>query len=66
LKGSRITNLKELRFSAANGVWRLVFAFDRNRVALLLAIGDKRGVSEPRFYRDLIARAEARWNMRGV
>ena len=43
LKGSRIANLKELRFSAEGGVWRLAFAFDRRRVAVLLAIGNKRG-----------------------
>jgi hypothetical protein len=61
LKGSRIANLKELRFSAGGGVWRVAFAFDRTRTALLLAIGDKRGKSERRFYAGLIAKAEARW-----
>ena len=62
LKGSRIPNLKELRFSADGGVWRVAFAFDRHRVAVLLVAGDKRGGNEARFYRRLIATAEARWD----
>lgn len=61
LKGSRIVNLKELRFTAGDGVWRVAFAFDGNRIAVLLAAGDKSGVSEARFYRTLIATAERRW-----
>ena len=28
LKGSRHANMKELRFDAANDVWRVAFAFD--------------------------------------
>jgi hypothetical protein len=28
LKGSRHANMKELRFDAADGVWRIAFAFD--------------------------------------
>ena len=31
LKGSRHANLKELRFDAADGVWRVAFAFDPKR-----------------------------------
>ena len=30
LKGSRHANMKELRFDAANGVWRFAYAFDRS------------------------------------
>ena len=33
LKGSKIANLKELRFSAGGGVWRVAFAFDKGRAA---------------------------------
>ena len=33
LKGSRHTNMKELRFDAADGVWRVAFAFDPDRSA---------------------------------
>ncbi|MGH7104737.1 MAG: type II toxin-antitoxin system RelE/ParE family toxin [Acetobacteraceae bacterium] len=61
LKGSKIANLKALRFAAAGGVWRVAFAFDENRVTVLLAAGDKRGKAEARFYGALIARAEQRF-----
>ena len=36
LKGSRHANMKELRFSAADGEWRVAFAFDPKRKAILL------------------------------
>jgi hypothetical protein len=62
LKGSRHSNMKELRFDAANGVWRAAFAFDPNRSAILLACGDKSGGSEKRFYRQLIEKADARFD----
>jgi hypothetical protein len=35
LNGSRHANMKELRFRAAGGVWRVAFAFDPNRKAVL-------------------------------
>ena len=62
LKGSRHTNMKELRFNAANGVWRVAFVFDPQRKAILLVAGDKSGGSETRFYRDLIAKADDRYD----
>jgi hypothetical protein len=43
ISGSRITNQKELRFTADDGVRRVAFAFDRNWITVLLAAGDKRG-----------------------
>lgn len=61
LNGSKHANLKELRFSAAGGVWRVAFAFDPNRQAILLVAGDKSGVSEDRFYKVLIAQADRRY-----
>ncbi len=61
LHGSRHTNMKELRFDAADGVWRVAFAFDPGRRAVLLACGDKSGGSERRFYRQLIAKADVRF-----
>ena len=60
LKGSAIANLKELRFGAG-GVWRVAFAFDAKRIAVLLAAADKRGQPQARFYKALIALAERRW-----
>jgi hypothetical protein len=62
LKGSSHANMKELRFSAANGEWRVAFAFDPKRKALLLVAGDKSGGSEKRFYRDLIRKADERFD----
>jgi hypothetical protein len=62
LKGSRHTNMKELRFDAADGVWRVAFAFDPARKAILLVAGDKAGTSERRFYNKLIARADKRYD----
>lgn len=62
LNGSRHSNMKELRFNAAEGVWRVAFAFDPNRKAILLAAGDKSGGSEKRFYRQLIEKADQRFD----
>lgn len=62
LKGSHHANMKELRFDAVGGVWRVAFAFDPKRQAILLVGGDKSGVSEKRFYQQLIRKADARFN----
>jgi hypothetical protein len=60
LKGSRHDNMKELRFKAGDGVWRVAFAFDPRRRAILLVAGDKSGGSERKFYMRLLAKAERR------
>ncbi len=62
LNGSRHANMKELRFSAAGGEWRVAFAFDPRRKAILLVAGDKSGGSEKRFYRELIRKADERFD----
>jgi hypothetical protein len=62
LNGSRHANMKELRFSAVGGEWRVAFAFDTKRKAILLVAGDKSGVSEKRFYRELIRKADDRFD----
>jgi hypothetical protein len=62
LNGSRHPNMKELRFDAADGVWRVAFAFDPSRKAILLVAGDKSGISENRFYRQLIDTADERFD----
>jgi hypothetical protein len=62
LKGSRHANMKELRLNAADGAWRIAFAFDPKRKAVLLVAGDKSGASQSRFYRELIRRADERFN----
>jgi hypothetical protein len=62
LKGSKHANMKELRFDAADGVWRFAFAFDPNRQAIVLCGGDKSGVSSTRFYQRLIDKVDARFD----
>ncbi|MGL5114269.1 MAG: type II toxin-antitoxin system RelE/ParE family toxin [Beijerinckiaceae bacterium] len=62
LGGSSHANMKELRFNADNGVWRVAYAFDPGRNAILLVAGDKSGVSQKRFYKNLIAKADARFD----
>jgi hypothetical protein len=64
LKGSRHANMKELRFDAADGVWRFLFAFDPKRTAIIFCGGDKSGGSEKLFYRQIIAKADARFDTR--
>jgi hypothetical protein len=60
LNGSRHANMKELRFGAADGEWRVAFAFDTKRKGILLVAGDKSSVSQKRFYRELIRKADDR------
>lgn len=60
LNDSAFANMKELRFDADGGVWRVAFAFDPERKAILLVAGDKSGGSGKRFYRSLIAKADKR------
>ena len=61
LAGSRHVNMKELRFRADGGVWRVAFAFDPKRQAILPVAGDKSGVVQKRFYKRLIAKADKRF-----
>ena len=61
LAGSRHVNMKELRFDADNGVWRVAFAFDPARQAVLLVAGDKAGANQRRFYKQLIRTADKRF-----
>ena len=60
LKGSKIANLKEFRFSADDGAWRVAFAFDEKRRSIVLAAGSKSGVPAAVFYKRLISLAETR------
>lgn len=62
LKASRHTNMKELRFDWSGEVWRVAFALDPKRQAILLVGGDKRGADQRRFYKRLIAIADARYD----
>ena len=62
LKGSRHSNMKELRFSWSGQVWRVAFAFDPLRQAILLVAGDKGGVDQRRFYKRLLSVADDRFD----
>ena len=59
VKGSHYPNMKELRIQIAGKPWRVLFAFDPNRTALLLIGGDKSGDS--RWYKTNIPIADARF-----
>lgn len=58
LKGSRHKNLKELRVQCGDKQFRILFAFDPKRSAVLLLGGDKLAHGVDRFYVDLIPIAE--------
>jgi hypothetical protein len=62
LKGSRYANMKELRFFWQGEVWRVAFAFDPLRRAILLVGGDKGGADQRRFYKRLINMADERYD----
>lgn len=62
LKGSKHSNMKELRFDWDGGVWRIAFAFDPKRQAILLIGGNKGGAHQRRFYNRLIAVADGRFD----
>jgi hypothetical protein len=61
LKGSRHANMKEMRFSWVGENWRVAFAFDPHRQAVLLVGGDKGGADQRRFYKRLIQVADDRY-----
>ena len=62
LKGSRHANMKELRCRAEHGVWRVAFAFDPDRCAILLVGGSKSGRNEARYYKRLVDLADERFD----
>ncbi|GAB6058865.1 type II toxin-antitoxin system RelE/ParE family toxin [Desulfonatronum parangueonense] len=61
LEGSAFKNMKELRFSWNKGIWRIAFAFDPQRNAVLLVAADKRGTNQRLFYRNLVRQADDRY-----
>jgi hypothetical protein len=62
LKASKRANMKELRFDAADEVWRAAFAFDPLRQAVVLVARDNSGQSQARFYRALVAKPAERFD----
>jgi hypothetical protein len=59
LEGSAFTNMKELRVQFRGDPWRILFAFDRRRAAILLVGGNKRG--DKRWYKKHLAIADERF-----
>ncbi|OGW44697.1 MAG: hypothetical protein A2Y66_08615 [Nitrospirae bacterium RBG_13_41_22] len=57
IKESRHKNMKELRIQNRQRLFRILFAFDPDRKAILLVGGDKRG--DKRFYQKMIPLADA-------
>ena len=61
IKGSRLRNLKELRFGASElGAFRVLFVFDPRRTVVLLASGEKSG-QWSKWYSRAIRIAEERY-----
>jgi hypothetical protein len=61
LAGSKFANMKELRAPIGKQVWRIAYAFDARRHAILLCAGNKEGRSSTKFYAQLIAMADERF-----
>jgi hypothetical protein len=60
LEGSKFANMKELRAPVGKEVWRIAYAFDPKRRAILLCAGNKEGGNK-KFYDELIALADKRF-----
>lgn len=59
VKGSKHGNMKELRVQLKGNPWRILFAFDPRRSAILLVGGNKKG--DDRWYRIHVPIADARY-----
>ena len=59
VKGSKYSNMKELRIQYQGDPWRILFAFDPSRCAILLVGGNKRG--NHRWYEEHIRIADRRF-----
>jgi len=61
VKGSAYSNMKELRVQNKGQVFRIFFAFDPKRDAILLIGGDKRG--NKKFYETMIPKADELYSL---
>lgn len=59
--GSKHNNMKELRIKTNKNIYRVFFAFDPRRTAVLIIGGDKRGVK--RFYGNMLKKADALYDL---
>ncbi len=58
IKGSKLSNLKELRTKVSDHVYRSLFTFDPERRAIILSGGNKKGKDQKKFYKELTSQAE--------
>ncbi len=58
IKGSRFPNMKELRVKSQKRPFRIFFAFDPERQAVLLVGGNKAGAGDKTFYAKMIPLAD--------
>lgn len=56
VNGSKFPNMRELRCQHEGRPYRVLYAFDPRRTAMLLIGGDKTG--KPRWYEDFVPRAD--------
>lgn len=61
VNGSAFSNMKELRVQHQGNPIRAFFAFDPSRCAIVLCAGDKTGLNERRFYKEMIKLADAEY-----
>lgn len=61
VKGSQYTNMKELRVQVAGHPFRLFFAFDTTRRAIILCAADKKGQNDKVFYKKMIKIADTEY-----
>lgn len=55
--------MKEIRVRSGREVWRFAFAFDPEQAAIILCGGDKQGVNTGLFYKQLVAKADKRFEV---
>lgn len=58
IKGSSITNLKELRFTSREKVIRIFYVFSPDRIGILLIGGNKSSSKDKTFYKSMIDQSE--------
>ena len=58
---SAFSNMKELRVQHRGSPIRAFFVFDPSRRGFVLCAGDKTGLNEKRFYKDMIKLADAEY-----
>ncbi|WP_410824787.1 type II toxin-antitoxin system RelE/ParE family toxin [Methylobacterium oryzisoli] len=61
MKGSKHANMKELRPTVNKVEWRVAYAFDTRRKAIVLAAAAKGGKSSALVYKQMIAKADDRF-----